>query len=108
MATLYTTKLPTPDALPAGLEVRVTVMRKGGGELTRAELEAAAALYPPPAKHRAEFKRALDAAPVSSPAKASRRDGATGGASKAAKPRAASGSSTAPKASKRAAAKRPR
>ena len=26
MATLYTTKLPTPDALPAGLEVRVTVM----------------------------------------------------------------------------------
>lgn len=46
MATMYTA--PLPAKLPRHLTARVVVMRKGGGALSPADLDAAAALWPVP------------------------------------------------------------
>jgi hypothetical protein len=100
----YAVVIPPPEGLPAGLTVRIVVMRARGGRLTRAELEAAAALYPPPASGRAELADALAAAPEA-PAKPTR--GPAKGAKAPKRPRAKASAKTAPKVPKRAAAKRP-
>lgn len=116
MTTAYTVNIPSPEGLPADLVVRVVVMHRTGAELTRAELEAAAALYPPAATERAAFKQALALAPESrprarkaSPANASTKatSAPAGGAKPAKRTGAPKASTVAPKAPKRAAAKRP-
>lgn len=116
MTTAYTVTLPSPAGLPADLVVRVVVMHRTGAELTRPELEAAGALYPPAATERAGFKQALALAPESrprarkaSPAKAPAKalSAPAGGAKPAKRTGAPKASVIAPKAPKRAAAKRP-
>ncbi len=87
MATIYDVKVPNSPGVPEELEVPITVMRGDGEALSREELEALAAAYPPPtAEGRAAVDRAIARAPSRAP-------------NASTKPRKAT--------SKRAAAKRP-
>ncbi len=88
MATIYDVKVPNPPGVPASLDVHVTVTRRDGKSLTREELAALAAAYPPPT---AEGRAAVDRAIKRAPSEATKAG---------TKPRKQS--------SKRAAAKRPR
>lgn len=87
--TAYTITLPSPEGVPAGIVVRVVAMRDDGKTLSREDLVALAAAYPPPPEARAEVDKAIADAP-SRPPKAT----------------ASSGDTAKPK-SKRAAAKSP-
>ena len=87
MADMYTIVIPTPEGVPETVEVHVMASRRDGKPLTREELEALVAVYPPPtAEGRATMKRVIERAP-------------SGAAKASTKPRKP--------ASKRAAAKRP-
>lgn len=72
--TAYTIIVPTPDELPRSLVVRTVVMRDDGAELSREDLEALAAAYPPPPEARAAVEAAIAAAP-SKPRRAAKRQG---------------------------------
>lgn len=74
MTTAYTTPVK-PEALnlPRTLMVQVTAVRVDGDDLTREELEALAAAFPPPAKHRAEVGRAIARATENEAATAPRK-----------------------------------
>jgi hypothetical protein len=65
----YTVIVPPPKGLPRGLVVRVVVMRKDAAPLTRDELERCAEAFPPGPRQRAQFRRDLELAPESRPAK---------------------------------------
>lgn len=63
-ATIYDVQIPNVTGIPPTLDVHITVMRHDGRPLTRAELEALAAVYPPPtAEARAALDRAIEVAP---------------------------------------------
>jgi len=90
MASMYTIVIPTPVGVPETVELHIMASRRDGLPLTREELEAVAALYPPPsAEGRAMLERTIERALTKPVTKAT-----TG--TKAKKP-----------APKRAAAKRP-
>lgn len=84
-ATLYTVVIPTDPSLPTGLVTRLTVQRADGDAFSREELEALAALYPPPTEARGNVKHALSTAkpasakkapkPAPKPRKAAKRPG---------------------------------
>lgn len=95
MTNAYSVPIPPPEGLPPGLVVRVVVMRGGGGSLTRAELDACAALYPPPAGDHGDVETEAPHKATRGPAKSPKRTTAK------------KASSPAPKAPKRTAAKRP-
>lgn len=58
MATAYTMNIPSPSGLPESLNVRVVGMRNDGKALTREDLTALAALYPPTSD---ESRKAVEA-----------------------------------------------
>lgn len=90
MASMYTIVIPTPAGVPETVELHIMASRRDGQALTREELAAVAALYPPPsAEGRVMLERTLALAPTKPATKAS-------AGTKAKKPVA-----------KRAAAKRP-
>jgi hypothetical protein len=92
-STIYDVQIASAPGLPPTLDVHVTVMRHDGKALTREELEALAAAYPPPtAEGRAAVEAAIAAASTAPAGKSRAKAMAT-------KP----GKST----TKRAAAKRP-
>ncbi len=94
MADLYTIVIPTPAGVPDTVELHVMASRRDGKPLTREELEAVSALYPPPTAEGCRMlARAIEAAPSAVEATPARR---TSSGTKARKPTA-----------KRAAAKRP-
>lgn len=94
MATTYTAVLPRPAGVPAPLLLRVVAMREDGKALSREELEALVAAYPPHSDDaRGVIERAIARAP-SRPAKKPKTEAKA--STKARKP-----------AAKRAAAKRP-
>lgn len=96
MAVAYTIVVPTPAGVSRTIEVHVTAMRHDGKPLTREELEALVAAYPPPtAEGRAAIARVLADLPPTRPATKAGPRAKTA----AAKPRRAP--------AKRAAARRP-
>lgn len=71
MASMYTIVIPTPAGVPDTVELHIMASRRDGKALTREELEAVAALYPPPsAEGRAMLDRALAQAPTKPATKA--------------------------------------
>lgn len=48
MALAYTVTLPNPPGVPASVVVRIVAMREDDKKLSREELSALAAAYPPP------------------------------------------------------------
>lgn len=74
MASSYTIVVPTPPELPPTLEVYVTVGRRDRKALTREELEALAAVYPPPTREgRVAVEKLAAEAPTASAPKVRRR-----------------------------------
>ncbi len=65
--TAYTITVPAPASVPAGLVVRIVVMREDGKTLSREELAALVAAYPPPPEARAEAEQAIADAPSRAP-----------------------------------------
>ena len=103
--TAYTIIAPTPAGLPSNIVVRVVAMRDDGKKLSREELEALAAAYPPPAAQRAAVRQAIEDAPERPAARAKRAPSKPSTATSA---KRAPASTSKPKpAAKRAAAKRP-
>jgi len=74
MTTAYIRQIKA--ALPKHLTVHATVMRRDGGELTAEDLAAAAAVYPPTRKQRADLDRALAEASAAKPAESARKPAA--------------------------------
>ena len=94
MATAYTIIAPRPAGVPEPVVVRIVATRADGKALSREELEALAAAYPPPtAEARDAVARAIARAPSRPVAKA--------------KSKAVTGTKAVKVTSKRAAAKRP-
>lgn len=104
--TAYTIIAPTPAGLPSNIVVRVVAMRDDGKKLSREELEALAAAYPPPAAQRAAVRQAIEDAPERPAARAKRAPSKASTSTTSAKRAPASTSKPKP-AAKRAAAKRP-
>lgn len=77
MATAYSIILPNPPGVPATITVRIVAMRDDAKALSREELEALAAAYPPPdetarAAVEGAIKRARARPAATSPSKSSK------------------------------------